>query len=643
MMWQVTKDHEYCRSSRLIIGIVFIIAFLYLLPGFSVISKSTFWAFSVNAYIPQWVRIINILLVAVSLTIVLLPRLVKPVTKIPVTIQYFLFSAMLIAGSIILKETVPLYGDGYFFQRTIETQVVKFTQVLSIIFYRAVSYLLPESTFRGAQVYRMVNTALVLPATLIFLLFARRLPKEHMPFFLLMILGLGANVLFFGHIENYTLCFVIILLYFYCITHTRPNTLILSLILGISISLHALAICLVPSCVYVVLKYRDKMSTVTAIVRMIVFLVMPVVATVLFASVIGISPRRLLADIISSFIETKGHTLGGFFTSMFAWYHWLDIINLFFLSMPIIPILLYLLVRLQKQKSGKQIDFRLLCLLVVPFILFLIIFSSPLGLARDWDLGLTAMVWVVIALYFYCRWTTRKQHRSPEVLISLALLSFSLQVPWFFIHRYTDHAVERYENILEAYHELPATAYGYEILGRYYHDEGIYPKSLEAYKAAAMYEPDNYRHFRNVAMESMNTGDITGAIENLRRAYDHSPQEVSILVDLAEIYHGIGSDSMALSTLQEVYAVDSVSLKSQFNLGCAYYWNAEYDMARQIFERILKKEPGHYHTLMALVDVAIGAGDIQQATQILDTVVSLHGIDDIVRQKRSMMRQMMIK
>jgi tetratricopeptide (TPR) repeat protein len=631
------------KHTALIIGLAFIITLPYILSGLGIIKSSTFWAFSVNAYLPRWLFIIHVLLVIISLTSFFLPRLVKCVIKIPTTIQYVIFGVLLVAGAILLREKIPLYGDGYFFQRTIETQIIKFTQVFSIILYRAVSHLLPESTYRGAHVYRLVNTVLVLPATGVFLFFARRLPRKHVPFFLLMILSLGANVLFFGHIENYTLCFVSVLFYLYCITLKKPNTVLISLMLGISMSLHVIAVCLVPSCVYAVVKYRDKMSNITAIGRMFVLLLMPLIATVLLGLLIGITPQTIIENVIISIGETKGHNVLGFFTSMITWSHWMDIINLFFLSMPALPILLYLLMKMQKQTNKAHVDFRLLWLMALPFVIFLMVFSSPLGLARDWDLGLTAMAWVVIALYFYSRGNEKKQYLSSAVLFSLALLSFSLQMPWFFLHRYPDRAVERYKDILEARPEFQATAYGYEILGRYYHDAGKFQESLDAYKAATVHDPDNYRHYRNIAMECLNIGNIKGAIENLQRAYALNPQKVTILVDLAKIYHDIGADTTALKTLQKAYSIDSVSVSSLYNLGCAYYWNAQYDTALYLFKRILETNPRHYHTLMALTDVAIALEYFQHATETLDAVVSYHGINDAVNQRRALIRQMMVE
>lgn len=638
----MTSDGVESKHTKIFIGMVLIVILPYILSGLGIINSSTFWAFSVNAYLPRWLFIIHVILVIISFTSFFLPRLVKSVTKIPTTIQYITFSALLVAGAILLRETIPLYGDGYFFQRTIETQIIKFTQVSSIIFYRAVSYLLPESTYRGAHVYRFINTILVVPAALIFLFFARRLPRKQVSFFLFMVLSLGANVLFFGHIENYTLCFVFLLAYIYFITRDRPNTVITSLILGVSIGLHVLSICLVPSCIYAVIKYRNKLSKATAIGRMFVLLLMPLIATVLLGLLIGITPQTIIENVIISIGETKGHNLLGFFASMTTWSHWIDIINLFFLSMPVLVILIYLFIRLQRQRQRPHADLRLLWLVIVPFVIFLMIFNSPLGLARDWDLGLTAMVWVVIVLYFYARWSDKK-HPTRESLISLALLSLSLQVPWFFLHRYPDRSVERYRNILEAYPELQATAYGYEILGRYYHDEGMFKESLEAYKAATVHDPDNSRHYRNIAMECLNIGNIKGAIKNLQRAYALNPQKVTILVDLAKIYHDIGADTTALKTLQKAYSIDSVSVSSLYNLGCAYYWNAEYDTALYLFKRVLETNPQHYYTLMALTDVAIAVEDFQQATKALDIVVSYHGINDAVNQRRALIRQMMVE
>jgi tetratricopeptide (TPR) repeat protein len=285
----------------------------------------------------------------------------------------------------------------------------------------------------------------------------------------------------------------------------------------------------------------------------------------------------------------------------------------------------------QQQKKHRN---KILWFVAVPFILFLVLFRSPLGLARDWDLGAVALVWLVILVHQMAQTPGKTKYAKHGFLLALAFLSLSLQIPWFFIHQYEDRAVRRYEDILKARPDLQATSYGYEILGRYYHDQRLFMRSLEAYKSAAFHDPDNYRHYRNIAMESINTGDIFGAIENLNRAYDLSSQNVEILIDLAQLYHNISEDSMALITLKQVYTVDSTTLQYQFNLGCAYFWNGRYEEARSMFQGMRRSEPDHYFALMGLVDVAIALEEWELAESMLDTIVTIYGVDNTVNQKR---------
>jgi len=200
------------------------VTLLYFIPSLGMISKTTFWAFSVNTYLSHEFIIVHILLIAACCTALFMPNLLRPAGKIPPAFHYILFACAMILMAVFLREAVPFYGDGYFFQRDISTGLpVKYAEVLSTLIYKAVYLVMPGSMKTGATVYRVVNTTCVIPAVIVLSRFASRVRHEYRPFVFLTFLGFGSNVLFFGHIENYTLCFVAMLAYLYVITKPAPN------------------------------------------------------------------------------------------------------------------------------------------------------------------------------------------------------------------------------------------------------------------------------------------------------------------------------------------------------------------------------------------------------------------------------------
>ncbi len=619
-----------------------LIATIHFLSAFGIISRTSFWALSVNAYFPKSFLVVQLILVTACLVSFFLPHLIKMLTKIPTRVQYILFAICFVVMAVVLREAVPLYGDGYLYQKDITAKMLKFAEVLSSLIYRAIYLILPQDVSSGAVVYKIVNTICSIPMVFIIVQMARRVRKGYTPFFLIMLLSLGANVLFFGHVENYTLCYVVMLFYLYYITRAKPNVWILSFVLGISVSLHVVALCLVPSLIYMVFKHRKELSKVKTVLCMIAFFAMPLVATVFFGFAIGLTPNKFFGDIFGSLTPLKGYAHTEYFSSIFTISHWLDIINLFFLSLPTWPIVLLLLFGFKKCRNmSKEVNYRLLFFIGIPFVLFIIFFDSPLGLARDWDLGVTAMLWLVLAITVCAVYVISKVYLSPSFLMSISLLTLVLSVPWFAIQRFSKYSVERYHDLLDARPDLPGIAYGYEILGRYYHDQNDYHKSLKAYEKASHFDPENYRHYHSIAMEYYNIKDFSGTTANLRKAYDLSPQKMDILIALAQIYHIAGHDDSALSTFQEVYRVDTLNIDYQYSLACAYYWTGSYYKSREMFQRMLMSHPDHYHAMLGLVDVAVTIGDLNSAVVLLNRIESAHGPDETIKARRSNLQRIM--
>ncbi|MGB7054835.1 MAG: tetratricopeptide repeat protein [bacterium] len=616
------------------------IAVLYFLPALGIISKTSFWAFSVNTYWPTALMIAHITLITSGCLLLFKPDLLRFTDKVSTKFYYAFFACVLIIFAVVLREKVPFYGDGYFFQKDIITNLpIKYAEVLTMLIYRAVYIALPESSRTGAAAYQLVNTLCVVPAVITLLFLARNTRREYLPFILFTFLGLGANVLFFGHVENYTPVYVAMLLYLYVSTRPKTNIALLAFLLGISICLHLLALCLIPSFLYILWKSRTSMPKWRLLLFSVTLFLLPFVITMLFSAVARMTPSQLYKEIATSITTLPEHTGQNYFASIINVHHWLDILNLLFLGLPIFPIVALLVFTNGKNRAaGHSQDLQIILVLGVPFILFIMFFNTPLGLARDWDIGVTALVWRVAAIIFLAKQRAPKIRIEPSLLTSLGLLAFLISLPWLAIHHFPQLGVKRFHDILGARPALSGTAYGYEILGRYYHDTEDYRNSVKSYENASRYDPQNWRRYYSVAMEYLNLREPAPALSNLLKSHEINPNELMVLNELGMLYHNVGQDDSALMMFQQIYQQDSIEIANRHNLGCAYYWAGQYKAALDVFTGILKDYPDHFHATLGLVDVMIATGDLKQAERLIERLESRYGKNQTTQQYRKILK-----
>jgi Tfp pilus assembly protein PilF len=621
--------------------IALVIAILYFLPALGVVSRTSFWAFSVNTYLPTGITIAHLILVALMYLLLFRSDLLGFTRAISRQFYYILFACALVLIAIFLREKVPFYGDGYFFQKDIITNLpIKYAEVLTMLIYRAVYIALPQSARTGAAAYQIVNTICVVPTIITMLYFTRRVAREYLPFILFTFLGFGANVLCFGHVENYTLVYLTMLLYLYAITRQHVNIAILAFLLGLSICLHLLALCLVPSFFFALWRIRNKKLNRYLLPITLGTFMLPFAITALFSFVAGMTPGRAYAEVVASITTLSTHTGQRYFESIFHVHHWIDVINLLFFGLPTFPIIAVLIFTGRRKESiWKNQDVQLILALAIPFMAFIIFFNTPLGLPRDWDLGVTALIWRIAAVIYLARYIAPKVRIKPGFLTAIGLLSFVLTLPWFILQHLPQYGVKRFNDILNARIELAGTAYGYEILGRYYHDIKDYPNSAENYEKAAQYDPQNWRRYYSVAMEYLNLNDSKPALMNLRKAYEINPQESMILNELGMMYHETGQNDSALVMFQRMYQQDTANIKNRHNMGVAYFWAGQYDRAYEVFTGILKMHPNQYNALLGLIDVSLAEENLVEAKRLIDVLESRYGTTRTVQHYRKLLQQ----
>ena len=88
---QATKPEPRDQHSLYIKLMVLSIAILYFLPLLGIISKTSFWAFSVNTYLPGKFVVIQLITVVFCCFVIFVPKLMRITEKIPPPFYYFSF------------------------------------------------------------------------------------------------------------------------------------------------------------------------------------------------------------------------------------------------------------------------------------------------------------------------------------------------------------------------------------------------------------------------------------------------------------------------------------------------------------------------------------------------------------------------
>ncbi len=598
---------------------------LYFLSAAGVF-KGVLWSLSIDTYLPKPFLIAQL---AACILVLASFFIVRNDWKInlPARSLYIIFGAIFLTMCLLLQESIPLYGDGFLHKNNIEIYTpVRFSEILSLFVYRAVYLILPATLKSGEMAYRIVNTLVAILAVVGYIKISRDEDVSMRPYLILIFLTLGINVLFFGHVENYTLCFVATMFYLILLTGPTPRVELLSIMLGLSISLHIVSLALIPSFVYYIVKEKREIIGPKLLTKVAVLCLLPIAMSILLGIILGHPAKHLLKNILTTSFELREYSTGAYLKSILNLNHWLDIINIIFLNLITWPVfVVLLLIGGDKKQIFRERFIKYLVLGAVPFFLFLILFDSHLGLARDWDIGSIGVIYTIMLGIIL---TVRLLTSLPDgrsIIGPIALLTFVLAAPWLVVNRLPEPSLTRYKEILATQPELKGTAWGYEILALYHRDRKEVALSAYNYELAGQHFPENWRHWYNAAVAYIEDNNIERAIVNLRVARRFNFDEPDIFSNLGYAFFLAGMNDSALVAYKRAFVLDSLDVNHLHNLGRAYHLNGFYNESIEMFNRVLKIEPMRYNSSIGLVDALIAVKRLTEAKMILEDLTSIYG------------------
>lgn len=440
------------------------------------------WAFDSLVFAPSWMRGLSVILLVLAL---LLPFLRFSKKSKPVVTKGSSNTSMKITVAIVLILAAITFPVNTFFLgnstdilfrlfnvlqgRPFEEGVLLSTQPASAILYLEFSkFLFHSFEVNPVDLFWAIGILCSIPFVILSVKFSST-PDENTSaskIFLATILSMPTIIFFFGYPEYYTIMLVLLLGYFFSVDQylRGESSLWLSaVLLFLAISFHVTAALLVPTLLFLLGR---KFFPAKTTFRVVVF-------GIGFAVLLGFMYYFLTGKYRgeSFFIPIFNDGVRSDY-SLFSLAHLIDILNLIgFYLFPVIIIIGSLLFPLRKKLDFTSPKF-LLGLLAIAFpLMFIGIWNSLLGMARDWDVGAFFGISGVVALIFILRSANSSLGHAKIFVVPSICLSMSVIIPWVHVHTSTEAGVQRFGALLamDAPHtDRQGIITGYENLRKYY-------------------------------------------------------------------------------------------------------------------------------------------------------------------------------
>lgn len=422
---------------------------------------------------------------------------------------------LLITGFILLPASTYFSGDGYQLLSRLGDgrSIAKDWDYGSTALIEFVHRTIGGSGEPGAlKTYRSIAVVAGVLASLFTLLLARRLPLAHIQRFLF-VLGMltgGYMLMFFGHVENYSLLVAAVVVYSlagYLVAIDRLSIFWLIPIVILALTLHLIAIALIPSFVLLMVRRSEGSQKIREIVRTkrLSILAGAVIVCAICYHLIQQNVLFLqfaLLPVIPDRFAVEGEWL-------FSPKHLVDMLNLVFL---LSPVSLLLFVRPWGKKehglSDHSPDF--LWILALGTLGMVFVMRSGIGMPRDWDLFAIAgppLVLATLATLF--RWGGQKKWLLPVIGLAISL-NLVLLIPRIVVNVTDEIAVQHFRAYLDL--DFIRGRNARKLLVNYYRQhgqvvaadreqaraEGDYPESRLAQQAAGHIQAGRFKEASDV-------------------------------------------------------------------------------------------------------------------------------------------------
>ena len=435
------------------------------------------------------------------------------------------------------------------------------------------------------------------------------------------LVAMGANQLFFGYVESYSLMYVAVvafLFFSWLYLQKRCGLWLPSFVFLLAASLHLAGLTLLPSLIYLYLVKIPKNEMEN---KSILKLKRPVLLLFLFFLIgAGIwilkknAPSPVSLD--SIFLPPLGSSQESFY-SLFSFSHIADVFNHQLLVSPVgaviwlIPIFFF-----SKWINLKSKMVTFLLLVTIPQLLFALLLTPQLGYFRDWDLfAFTSSGYTILGVYLLLQ-LFRKLQLEKVRYITLALIATALlsTFPWIYVNATQNKAIERFEHLLNL--DVPRAALGHECLAYNYRRLGQKEKEVEEWEKAIQLS-NKPRYIKNLGAVYVEMGEYQKAAQKLEEVLKLDPNDHLTHSDLGKVYVMLGENEKAKIHFQKAIDLEPDNPVYHENLGLFFLNSGSFSEAIKIFEIALNIRPDFFSHWRNLGFAYANSGNYVKAIECL--------------------------
>ncbi len=557
------------------------------------------WGLNLLYYLPavfRWIVVgaaILVLLPAVNGRLThalssLLGRIDDSSKSVSKSVRRLLLSILAFPLFWLLREKMYLLGDGNLrASEVLAGMKISFSEPLDFLVHALVFKMTKLNAF---TIYALLSCLAGVALVYVLLVMSDRMGQggKGKTLIFAVLITMGANQLFFGYVESYTLMYVALLTFifsswFYLQGGCKFRLPVVAFLL--TAGFHLVGLTLLPSLVYLSLIRPENKSNKSRVspesAKLLgMALALAVVGGGLWMLWRGAPPSAGLGSVLL-------FPLGSFENSLYpvySWSHLMDFVNHQFLVSPIGAVVWLAVIFSGRKESPLGSKTTILFLLViVPQLLFGFLFDPQLGYPRDWDLfAFTSSGYTILGVYLLAQ---RFKGSTPEGIryVTLALVGTALlsTLPWIYVNAGQDKAIARFNHILNL--DDRRAALGHECLAYNYRRLGEKEKEVEEWVRAVELS-GKPRYVKNLAVVHVEMGEYGKAAGKLEEVLRLNPDD-------GLTYNDLGKDKARMSFER---AVDLRPDNPEYyeNLGLMLLNWGKYDDALKVFTRLLQLRPG---------------------------------------------------
>jgi len=518
---------------------------------------------------------------------------------------------VLIAGLIfyLLRVHVHTLGDGYQRVYQVEKGYLHNSPEPLDFFLHSILYmgLNPLFGIGAGTIYTSLSIIFgIIFITLIYLFkFPESVNKETGALVKILIISLGGLQIFFGYVESYSLLYpatLLFILYAFRYLSNKSGLITTTIIFSLAISAHQSGLILLPAFMYL-LYYNHKSvdpSNKKEKTLPIIFALITVSTLAGLYIYQRIKYPQYQTDLSEMLLPL--YSPGEY--SIISMAHIIDIANEILLIAPIIVIAVLLFIRYRLSKTKDETEepkesnelkeltkkFKyFFALLLVPSILFILIFDPKLGMARDWDLFSTPMAivgLVVILLAVTGKYFVALSKYSKTILVYGSIVFVSV---WIIMNSSEPKQLTRAEKLLTISDKN--RSYSIELLGHYYWQViDDKEKALELF-----YQIDEIsrsaRICQKITQLEYKLGNYFKAIKSAHMGIEKNDKMIDLYILCGASYQKLKQPVKALELLHQARRLDPKRYNTYSYIGNTYIQMDSLDQALMAHKMSIRLKP----------------------------------------------------